>query len=326
MRPMTIERVALSSDRAEWLGVRRPNINASEMAIVCGEGDYGSLAELFAEKKGLRPPRPSTGVLRRGKWGEASVFEAIADERPHWHVLRAKIYLFSPELRVGATPDGFASIPTRDGPGVIQAKTIARKRYRKRFLEDQEGPLDGPALLPLEYQIQVETEMRLAEASWGFVAVLITGEFDWDLRLFEVEPNPVIWDRCLYNTERFFRDYLDPGIMPPYEPQRDAALIRELYPKDAGTTIDLREDNRAHVAVEELAEATAAIARLKKQKDALQAELTGKLGPHTYGTLADGRCISWKSQHRRAHTVKAADFRVLRVLKSKPDDEDDDDE
>ena len=323
---MTIKRVTLSADRADWLDVRRPNVNASEMATVCGEGNYGSLAETFAEKKGLRPPRNNVGVLRRGRYGEAAVFEALADEHPAWSMLRAKIYLFSPELRIGATPDGFASTPTRDGPGVIQAKTSARKAFRRRFLEDPEGPLDGPAMLPIEYQIQVEVEMRLAQSSWGIVAVLVTGEYDWTLHEFEVEPNPVIWDRCLYNTEQFFRNYLDAGIMPPYEPLRDAALIRALYPTDAGTTIDLREDNRAVAAVEEYTETQAALTRLKKQKDGLQAELTGKLGPHTYGLLADGRCLSFKTQHRRAYTAKATDYRVLRILNSKPDNEDDDDE
>jgi hypothetical protein len=325
---MSIERIALSTDRAEWLSLRLPNVNASEMPVICGEGDWGSLAETFAEKKGLRPPRQDSGVLRRGRYAEAAAFEALADERPEWNIVRAKIYLHDIEHRIGATPDGLALAPGFDGPGVVQAKSIGRKRFRLKFLEDPDGPLDGPANLPAAIHIQVITEMEMAEAKWGVVIVLImSGEYDWIPRLFHVEPDPFTWSRCLHNTEQFFRDYFDPGIMPPYEPQRDAALIKTLFPRDAGTTIDLREDNRIHAVVEELTETSAALSRLKKQEGALKAEITGKLGDNTYGLLADGRCLSWKLQHRRAYTAKAGDFRVLRVLKNKPDeDEDDDDE
>ena len=63
------------TDRAAWLALRRENINASEIGIVCGAGGYGSPAELYAEKKGLRPPLIDTGTLKRGRWGEAAVFE-----------------------------------------------------------------------------------------------------------------------------------------------------------------------------------------------------------------------------------------------------------
>ena len=73
---MPIERVEIQ-DRDQWLAMRRDNVNASEVPIVCGEGAYGSLAELFAEKKGLRPPLVDSGVLRRGRWQEAAVFEAL---------------------------------------------------------------------------------------------------------------------------------------------------------------------------------------------------------------------------------------------------------
>ena len=79
---MPIERIPLDDDRDAWLATRSGFVNASEMATVCGEASYGSLAELYAEKKGLRPPLIDSGVLRRGRWGEAAVFQALADLFP----------------------------------------------------------------------------------------------------------------------------------------------------------------------------------------------------------------------------------------------------
>jgi predicted phage-related endonuclease len=148
------------------------------------------------------------------------------------------------------------------------------------------------------------------------LAVLINGEFDWTLRLFDIERDSVIEERILHGVDAFWRDYFDPGIMPPFEPKRDEALIKALYPKDDGSEIDLSGDNRALVAVEELIETQDALGRLKKDEASLKAELTGKLGEHTYGRLADGRRLSWKQQSRKAYAVEAATYRVLRVLKS----------
>src|SRR5262245_31882443 len=128
---MSIERVNLTS-RDAWLAERVNWIGASEVAVVCGEAGYGSLAELYAEKKGLTPPKIDSGVLRRGRWGEASVFEALVDERPEWEILRAKVHVRCTDRRLAATPDGFAIDPFRQGIGVIQAKVISRAIFRER--------------------------------------------------------------------------------------------------------------------------------------------------------------------------------------------------
>ena len=125
-----------SPTASAWLALRRENINASEIGIVCGAAGYGSPAELYAEKKGLRPPLIDNGTLKRGRWGEAAVFEALADERPEWDVRRAKVYLRDPALRIGATPDGFAIAPDRDGFGVVQTKMVSRSVFRAKWLVD----------------------------------------------------------------------------------------------------------------------------------------------------------------------------------------------
>ena len=86
---MTIERIPLDEiPRAEWLERRRHYINASETAIVVGEAQWGSLANLYAEKKGLRPPQSETPVMKRGRRLEGAVFEILAEERPEWEIER----------------------------------------------------------------------------------------------------------------------------------------------------------------------------------------------------------------------------------------------
>lgn len=318
---MSIERIHIDDDYA-WLPARRLYVNASEMATVCGEASYGSLAELYAEKKGLRPPLIDSGVLRRGRWGEAAVFQALADTFPGWHVRRARVHCIDRERRIAATPDGFADVPTRRGLGVIETKVVARGIYRAKWLDDPDGPLDGPASVPTNFRIQTTATRMLNadECEWAIVAVLVVGEYDWNLQTFEIEPDPALEDRILYCADQFLKNYLDPGVMPPFDPQRDDTLVKLLFPKDNGSEIDLTGDNRAMIATEELIETTAALKRLDAEQTALKTELTAKLGEHSFARLADGRRLSWKHQHRKGYAVEPADFRVLRILKARSEE------
>jgi predicted phage-related endonuclease len=314
------ERVPIISTD-EWLGWRPNYINATEIGTVCGEASYGSLAELYAEKKGLRPPLLDSAIFRRGRWGEAAAAQALSEERPEWQLQRARVHVRDTERRMACTPDAFATAPDRDGIGIVQFKVISRSVFRDRWLNSPDDSVaDGDATPPTGYMLQTLTEMLLNETSWGVLTVLISSEFDWRLRLFDVERDLAV-EEIIHNAcERFWREHLDPGLMPPFEPQRDAELVRLLYPKDNGTEIDLTDDNRALAAVEEWTETSAARLRLEKAEKALKTELQGKIGEATFGRLADGRRLSWKHQHRKAHAVEAADFRVLRLLTSSSKD------
>jgi predicted phage-related endonuclease len=311
MKP--IERVEITADY-DWLEARRQYIGASEVATVCGVAAYGSLAELFCEKKGLRPPRLDSAVMRRGRWGEAAVFQALTDMRPDWQVQRAAIHLIDRENRIAATPDGFAYRPDRDGIGLLEAKTVARSVYRQKWLGAEDGE-DGEAVVPPHYLLQTLTTMMLAECKWASVVVLSVGEYGWDFNLIDVERDSAIEERIKYDVAHFYEEYFDKNVMPNFEPQRDEVLVKQLFPQDDGTEIDLTTDNRAATATEELVEVQAAIKRLEKNEGALKTELTAKLGAATYGRLADGRRLSWRLQHRKGYAVEPADFRVFRILK-----------
>jgi predicted phage-related endonuclease len=311
---MAIERIPLTDDREQWLAERRGFVNASEIATICGEASYGSLAELYCEKKGIRPPRAETKAMRRGKRFEATAFDILRDERPEWKVERAKVHVRDRVRRLACTPDGFAVRPDWDGIGIVQVKCISRAKFRSSWLEDPNGPIDGPAMPPAAYRMQTVFEMALNECKWGIVAAIINGEFGEEFEIFDIERDPVLEDRMAYHAAKFFEDYFDPGIMPPFEPQRDDALVRALYPKDDGNEIDLTRDNRALVLVEDLIETQRASKRLSQQERAIKTELCAKLGEHSFGRLADGRRLSWRLQHRKAYSVEATDYRVLRIL------------
>lgn len=183
-----IERIPITS-RKQWLGLRQQDITATDVPAVCGHGLFNSAAEVFAGKTGLISPAKETSIMRKGRWGEAAVFSAIADELPHWDVRRAKVYLRDPNAHLGCTPDGVAISPERDGIGIIQAKVIARPVFIRDWCDGEDND-DAPVNAPMAYQLQTLTESMLAFASWAVIAVLAHDAYNWSLRLVPVERHP----------------------------------------------------------------------------------------------------------------------------------------
>jgi predicted phage-related endonuclease len=320
--PSVIERFPVdpARDPAYWHSLRIQAITASDVPAVCGEGMFGSAAKVWAEKRGLLPPTEMNDAMRRGRWGEAAVVEALIDERPAWQLRRAKTFLFDRAARLGATPDCAALTPEREGITIIQAKVVAAMVFRQKWLDDPaDDPHDlyAPATAPLAYQLQTLTESMLAEAVHGVIAALIVDEWRWTLRLFDVPRHPGAETMIRDRVSGFWTNYLDPGIQPPVDPARDSELMGLLYPQDEGTTIDLAGDNEIPGLVAVREGAKAAIKAAESVCEKADTSIKSKLGANTFGRLGDGRLVSWKRQERSGFTVEPTAFRVLRILKAK---------
>lgn len=316
-----IERIPVdpSRDPASWHALRRQAVTASDVPAVCGEGMFGSAARVWAEKRGLLPPTEMNDAMRRGRWGEAAVVEALIDERPEWQLRRAKMFLLDRAARLGATPDCAAIIPEHEGVTIIQAKVVARKVFELKWLADpDDDPHDlyAPAAAPLGYQLQTLTESMLAEAAHGIIAALIVDEWRWTLRLFDVPRHPGAEAMIRDRVAGFWANYLDPGVQPPIDAERDSELIGLLYPQDQGTTIDLSGDNELPELVATREKLKAAIKSAEGLCKSADTSIKAKLGENTFGRLADGRLISWKRQERSGFEVAPTAFRVLRILKA----------
>jgi hypothetical protein len=318
---MPIERIAIdpAKDRATWLALRMQDITASDVPAVCGEGMFGSAAKVWAEKRGLIGAAEMTEPMKRGIWGEAAVFEALAWEYPEWEIRRAKIYLRDTSIGLGATPDGAALIPGKDGITIVQAKVISKSVFQAHWigedadLDDEYAPIEAP----MAYQLQTLTETMLAEAPRGIIAALIVDEWKWRLRLVPVERHAgaeaIIRDRVV----SFRRDYLETGIQPLFDPERDEQLVKLMFPNDNGLEVDLSSDNEMPGFVDRLAAARAFKKQAESEEAIAKTAIAGKLGNAAIARIADGRRVSNKTQDRAGYVVEPTSFRVMRILKGR---------
>lgn len=311
---MNVEKIAITS-REQWLALRAQDITASDVPAVCGEGLYGSAAKVWAEKRGLIPPQELTEAMKRGLWGEAAVFEAIGWEYPKWEVRRAKVYLRDAEAGLGATPDGVAVVPDKDGIVVVQCKVIAAPVFKADWLANPDDAVDtGHATPPLAYQLQTLTESMLAEASCGALAVLIVDTFKWVLRIFWIERHAGAEASIRERVAIFRSENLAKGIQPKIDPKLDDELVKSLFPKDDGTEIDLTGDNEMPALADNLVAARAAKKTAEQDVDAFATAIKAKLGNAATARIAGGRRVSCKLQQRGGYSVNPTEFRVLKIL------------
>ncbi len=307
-----IEQIPIAS-REEWLGLRKQDITASACGALFGVHPWQTIAGLHAEKCGMElpAPDPESAVIRRGNALENVVAAEVANQRPEWRITKNTDYLRDARARIGATPDFWIDGDPR-GLGVLQTKTIGSYKFKKEWLSDD---ADEPTP-PLWIILQNATEMMLADAAFGAIGVLVIGDYAFDCHVIEL-PRHKPAEHKIRVAVNMFWQALDAGQVPTIDYERDAELIKLMYPREAaGKVIDLRGDNRIGELCEIRARNAAMISIAEKAKKAAEAEMREKIGDAEIA-LVQGWKVSLRTTHRPEVVQKAVDFRVLRTVREK---------
>jgi putative phage-type endonuclease len=192
-----------SSDRAAWLAARRLLVTASDVAAILGESKYKTREQLRMEKAGLAEewagseqtdigldlePAIARMAMRKFGWKlhEAGVLRVDAscpllgatpdyllltpqsDLRVRWRKAGGKFELYVPHVEsVDVNADDL-------GLSIVQIKATTCQatedcKPQKSGAESTAVWSKGP---PLDYQLQVQTELAVTGAEWGALLVL----------------------------------------------------------------------------------------------------------------------------------------------------------
>jgi predicted phage-related endonuclease len=291
------------TDRDSWLLMRQRDLTASDIGALLGINRYKTPLQVYAEKAGeVSPQSKDTPAMKRGRYFELAVLEEFQDHHPELMVVRPRIYLRCPELRIGCTPDAI----TVDREVNVQLKTVDRDVY-----DDKWG--NGP---PFSYQLQTLTETMLLKAKRAILAVHIHGFKSFEYEEYPIERNPKAEARILALVEAFWQD-IQLGIRPPPE-AGDLGTIKEIYPPMIeDPPLDLTSDNRAMEAVTRMKAIGAEINELDEEKKGLQAELIAKLAGHKKANLPQGWRLTYNTVHYKERITKAYDVQMLKSFAPK---------
>lgn len=312
----TVERHPVS-DRESWLKLRARDLTASDVSSIMGCGYRGAL-EVWAEKKGLIQPKGDSPILRRGRWLEPAIWEAVKDHNPSWTLRSAKVYLRSPAMRFGATPDALAVDPDRKGIVLIQGKVVAQPTF---IADWQGGDKHGAASVPLGYQLQTLSETMLAEKAFDEIihpvlAALVIGSYTAELHMIPIDRHAGAEARILSGVDQFWK-LVDTGQKPVVDGEKDHDAVRELYGADDGSTIDLTGDNEIPALMDERKQLGEVENSAKKRRDAISTEIMAKMGNASFAMIAGGRKISCKETVVKEAFRAGYSFRSIREVKVK---------
>jgi len=303
-----IERIKIT-DRDQWLAMRGRDVTASVIGCLLGVHEYQTAYGLWALKSGAIAADPEeTGPMRRGRLLEPVAIQLLREERPTWKFQEPGVYLRDTEARIGATPDLFAYDPER-GPGLVQIKTIEPSVFSRKWRDPETKEISPP----LWIAVQGIIEAHLAGVEWVDVAPMRVG-FGLDIELVPVPIHKGIIERA-YEVVGEFWQMIAEGRKPAPDYGRDGEIIARLFEEDHGTEIDLSRDNRVPELLAERATLKTSIGVNDDRVDEIDNEVKAKLGSHAAGRLANGKYITWKTQHRKAYSVEPKSFRTLRYPK-----------
>jgi predicted phage-related endonuclease len=309
MAPLATDAIDIHpvTDRC-WDEERPGLINGSEIGSLFGVG-YKTLARITAEKRDpstFSDSDPESPLLERGNDFQEAATKRVQKLRPTWHISRNTNHYVDRKHRMAAIPDNLVEAPDRHGIGVLEIKVVASSIFKTQW------PDDTP---PMKHLLQLSQQMMLVPGcTWGAIGALVIGEFKYETHVYEVDRNEKAETRLRGAVAEFWQTF-DRGDLPAIDFERDGDLIALMYPTATpGKVIDLTFDNAIRELLEQRESLRAGADEVEKLLKTCENEIKAKLADAEMARV-NGWRVTFKSQHRKAHEVKASSFRVLRATR-----------
>jgi predicted phage-related endonuclease len=307
---MTIERKEIK-DRAEWLEWRKLVVGASETPALFDQHPFLTKLKLFMIKNGMEFENIDTPVMRRGRWYEPAVGAAVREKFPEWNIAAANCFLVDTANRIGATPDFWLQSAAL-GNGILQAKTVTWKGLEANWA--------GGKQAPLWIQLQLATEMMLADVQHGAIAALVVDAYDPDVFVIQQFRHVAAEDK-IRNAVKKFWDDVEAGNEPVPDFERDREIVRALNPREQpGKAVDLSGHNALPAMLAQRARLMKEIKDAEQIKSAIETEVISLMTDAELGQLP-GWKITFKSHAVKEFTVPAKEVRPLRITDLRPPEE-----
>lgn len=275
--------------REEWLKLRAPYVGASEVSALLGmQADYQlSPFALFHVKAGTIEAPDVEG--ERIEWGNdfEDAIARVACRKESW-CLQPGVFATDDDCPGSSATLDRVVMPTPEdvangftGPGALEVKNVDFIAYRDKWLGDE-----PPAWILL----QLQDQLACTGWQWGAVTACIGGN-EYYVRRYKRYDGIIA---AIRKAKTEFWTMVKAGTPPkPDHYESTGIAMRRLYPKlNAGSTIDLRQDNELPELWDRATDLAAKRKQIEKDEEAVKNIVRGKLGANERALLADGRVIS----------------------------------
>lgn len=325
---MELNRVIESPrDEQHWLHLRASNLNSTDVASLFGKSPYQTKAELWYRKKDLVDVAFEEN--ERTRWGRA-LESAIAQEYLSANGLIGrpfKEYIHVPALKIGSSFDWRLSVngdAIRESAvggewkpidsaddNLLEVKNVDFLAHRNGWEETEFG-WEAPAHI----EIQAQHQMLVSGLKKTHIAALIGGN---TLHIIERDFDAAV-GRGILNACAGFWKSIEEGNAPAFDFERDTDLIVKLY-NDVRPGSSLMATPEIERLLARYAECTARETGAKNEKEAMKAQIFAFATDAEEIIGSNGWGATLKKQQRKAYSVEANEFRVLRIKKPKGEKE-----
>lgn len=261
--------------REEWLTERRRGVGGSDAASLLNIG-WGCRKKLWFDKRDTPAdfPRKETKAMTLGKLLEPWFSEQYACETGRDVVAMDKpmVHESVPELRVNVDRLVFKNGNPNERGGILEIKSVGRAAFYKYVREG----------LPLDYVLQLQHGMLVANATWGSFAI---GSRDsGEVSYWDVDRNETICKEILIEGPLFWVQVQNgpmPDALEPDDPRCGKCEYRVTCQGNALIQIETGEMPQVQELaplVEEYIQRKALFDEAEALKDETAEELKTKLG------------------------------------------------
>lgn len=271
-------------DRDQWLEVRRGGIGSSDAAAAVGLSPYKSPLELWMEKTGRNKaeaqPETTASATYWGTLLERYVASAYVEETGR------KVRRLNAVLQHPVFPFMLANIDREivGSPDVqiLECKTAGE--FGSRLWKDG---------VPEYVQRQVQHQLAVTGRLAADVAVLLCGQ---RLEIHRILRDAEMIARLVLLETRFW-EHVENDTPPPADgSESSAAALRQLYPGDAGSTIDLSENAELSGYFSEFVALRNEAADTEARAEALKQRLQETIGDASRAVFASGEVTFKRSK------------------------------
>lgn len=268
-------------DQDLWLKYRNKGIGSSDAATAAGLNPFKSQLELWMEKTGrITPNQPSDTEDSPLLWG--TVLEPIVAEHYTKRTGR-KVRRVNAILQHQKYPWMLANLD-REVVGdnevqVLECKTAGV--HSAKFWDNG---------IPDYIKLQVMHQLAVTGQQAADVAVLIGGQ---RLEIFRIERDDDLIERLIKLEHAFWQRVVSNTPPPADASASSARALRQLYPSDNHTTINLSEEVESNKMFGELVNVRDQLNKLTDQESLLKHQLQERMGEHSIALFCDGK-VSWR--------------------------------